>query len=515
MPRSVSAELARDAGRPLADSSLAIYELTKCYGATVALRNLSLNVRRGEVHALVGENGAGKSTVVKILSGIISPDSGRIEIEGAAFRPGTLMEARTAGVSTAFQELSLLPNLSVADNLMLPRLIKGFGGLASSRANEQRAMSLLAGFGAADIAPGAIVGDLSLAEQQRIEIVRALSHASRLLILDEPTAALTRPEWLFELLQRTAAQGTAILYISHRLAEVRRLCARATVLRNGQSIATVDLAATDDAEIFQLMVGVAPERRAPPDARRRDDPRPPAIRVRNLSGIAIEDVSFDVRPGEIVGVAGLEGQGQRELFRILSGATRPARGSVELNGRPVKLTSPARAVHAGIGFVPEDRKTEGVFFGLATSTNISLPILGQLRQFGLIDRRRELQRVAEQARSIDLADRSLDMDIATLSGGNQQKALLARVLISGARHLVLFDPTRGVDVGTKQVICGVIRRFVENGGSVLMYSTELAELVQLVHRCLVLYRGRIVGDVVGEALSEARLVSLATGHEAA
>jgi ribose transport system ATP-binding protein len=374
---------------------------------------------------------------------------------------------------------------------------------------------LLAAFGAADIAPGAMVGDLSLAERQRIEIVRALSHASRLLILDEPTAALAEPEWLFDLLERTAARSTAILYISHRLAEVRRLCRRATVLRNGQMIGTIDPAATDDSEIFRMMVGVAPERRASAPVAPSDDPRPPALRVRKLSGSAITDVSFDVRAGEIVGVAALEGQGQRELFRMLSGAARPARGSVELSGRPVKLTSPAQALRAGIGFLPEDRKTEGIFAGLATAINISLPILDQLRQFGLIDRRRERQRVAEHARRIDLAERSLDMDIATLSGGNQQKALLARVLLSGASNLVLFDPTRGVDVGTKQVICGVIRRFVDNGGSVLMYSTELAELVQVVHRCLVLYRGRMVGEVAGDALSERRLVSLATGHEAA
>jgi ribose transport system ATP-binding protein len=512
IPGSGSAQLSLDTDPPPSECTLAVHDLTKSYGATVALKNVSLSLRRGEVHGLVGENGAGKSTLVKILSGIVAPDSGAVELEGAPFRPRSLMAARAAGVSTAFQELSLLPNLSVADNLMLPRLIKGFAGLASARANEQKAAALLAAFGAADIAPRVMVGDLSLAERQRIEIVRALSHRPRLLILDEPTAALAQPEWLFRLVEQMAAGGTAILYISHRLAEVRQLCARATVLRNGENIGTVELTGTSDSDIFRMMVGVAPERRPPAGAPQPGGARRPAISVRNLSGTAISEVSFDVGAGEIVGVAALEGQGQRELFRMLAGTARSGVGTVEVGGRPVKLASPAQALRAGIGFLPEDRKTEGIFLGLGTTTNISLPIVGQLRRFGLIDRRRERRRVAEQARQVDLAERYLGMNIAALSGGNQQKALVARVLLSSARHLVLFDPTRGVDVGTKQVIYGVIRRFVATGGSVLIHSTELTELVQLVDRCLVLYRGRIVGEVAGTELSEARLVSLATGH---
>ena len=285
-----------------------------------------------------------------------------------------------------------------------------------------------------------------------------------------------------------------------------------TVLRNGENIGMADLAGTSDSDIFRMMVGVAPEQRTPAGVRTPDASYKPAINVRNLSGTAISEVSFEVLKGEIVGVAALAGQGQRELFRMLAGAARIARGTVEIAGRPVRLASPAQALRAGIGFLPEDRKSEGIFLGLATATNISLPIVGQLLRFGLIESRRERRRVAEQARRVDLAERSLHMNIATLSGGNQQKALLARVLISGAQNLVLFDPTRGVDVGTKQVIYGVIRRFVQAGGSVLIYSTELAELVQLVHRCLVMYRGRIIGEVAGNALSEARLVSLATGH---
>jgi ribose transport system ATP-binding protein len=512
MPGSAPAEFARDADRRLPESTLSIYDLTKCYGATVALRDLSLSVRRGEVHALVGENGAGKSTVVKILSGIVSPDSGRIEIEGTTFTPGTLMEARAAGVSTAFQELSVMPNLSVADNLLLPHLVKGFAGRAPVKANRRAAIAVLTAFGASDIPANALVEELSLAQKQRIEIVRALSHHPRLLILDEPTAALTEPEWLFRQLKRVAAGGTAILYITHRLAEVRRLCSRATILRNGENIATVDLDSVSDREIFAAMVGVA----RTPHARRaratEDAPSAPALSVRDLTGVGISPTSFDVRRGEIVGVAALEGQGQRELFRMLSGAVPFTGGTVEVGGGIVNPTSPAQALRAGIAFLPEERKTEGVFAGLGVTTNISLSIVRRLQRLGVIDQTLERACVAEGAQRVDLAARFLDRSMAELSGGNQQKALLARVLLSGARVLVLFDPTRGVDVGTKQVIYGVVRRFVAAGGSVLIYSTELEELVQLVDRCLVMYQGCIVSEIPGPELSEATLVAHASGH---
>jgi len=294
---------------------------------------------------------------------------------------------------------------------------------------------------------------------------------------------------------------------------VRRLCRRGTVLRNGESIGTVDLTDTRDAEIFRMMVGVSPERRAGGGAMRAEAEQRPAIHIRGLCGAILSDVGFDVNQGEIVGLAALEGQGQRELFRILGGAARPERATVEVDGRRARLGSPAQALRSGIGFVPEERKSEGIFLGLGTRSNISLSIVDRIRRFGLIDQGRERALVREEAQQVDLPERYLGMEIAALSGGNQQKALLARVLLSGARNLVLFDPTRGVDVGTKQVIYGVIRGFVSRGGgSVLLYSTELAELVQLVHRCLVLYRGRIVGEVMGDALTEERLVSLATGH---
>ncbi len=485
--------------------------LSKAYGATIALSHVILEVHAGEVHALLGENGAGKSTLVKILSGIVLADQGRLEVDGRPFEPGSLLGARSAGVSTAFQELSLLPNLSVAVNLMLPNLIKGPTGINSARRNEQAAAALLQEFGVTTVDPASLIADLSLAEKQRVEIVRALSHRPRLLVLDEPTAALADPGWLFDIVERLSGEGVAILYISHRLAEVRRLCRRGTVLRNGRSIETVDLTGTPDAEIFRMMVGTSQDELKHKAAPNRNG-RGPRLAVQGLAGRNVHDVSFEVGDGEILGVAALEGQGQRPIFRMLAGLEPMTGGSVTVEGKAADLRSPAAALRSGIGFLPEERKTEGIFLGLKTSSNISLPVLGRVLRGAFISRSRENALVAEASERVDLAKRYQGMRIAALSGGNQQKALLARVLLSGPRNLVLYDPTRGVDVGTKQVIYAAIRSFVEQGGSALIYSTELAELVHLAHRCLVVYGGRIVGDVAGSLLTEDRLVSFATGH---
>jgi ribose transport system ATP-binding protein len=493
---------------------LRMQEVAKAYGATVAVRSVSLDIAPGEIHGVLGENGAGKSTIVKILSGIVTPDSGTVELAGSAFAPRSPMEAREAGVSTAFQELSLLSNLTVAQNLMLPRQIKGPAGFVSTGRGRERAAALLGEYGLGHIHPDVLVGSLSLAEKQRVEIMRAVSRKPRLLVLDEPTAALADPGWLFAILERVTAEGTGVLYISHRLSEVRTLCRRGTVLRNGESVETVSLAGVGDDRIFELMVGSVVHARKVSQTTARGEGAAAALSVRDLAGGTVRGVSLDVRKGEIVGVAALEGQGQRDLFRMLAGLTPAEGGEILVDGRRASIASPAAAARAGIGFVPEERKTEGVFLGLRTDMNITLSLLQTLSRFGVIDRRRERQAVTSEARRVELADRYLRLKIGELSGGNQQKALLGRVLASGARNLVLFDPTRGVDVGTKAVIYDVIREFVGHGGSALVYSTELSELVHLVDRCVVIYRGKVAGEVSGEDLTEQRLVALAAGQGA-
>ena len=496
--------------------TLAATGLRKAYGATVALEHADISLRPGVVHALLGENGAGKSTLVRILTGAVRPDAGEILLLGQNYVPGTLIEARRSGVATAFQELSLVSNLSVAQNLLLPRLPRGPVGLVSSRRVLEAGAEILARHGLERIDPAAPVEALPLAERQRIEIARAIENATAVLILDEPTAALAETDWLFERIRAAKARNVAILYISHRLAEVREICTEATVLRNGRSIASVGLAQASDADIFEMMVG----RRVDHDARGRSakqaDGALPRLAVGNLGGNGLNDISFGLRPGEILGLAALEGQGQRGLFRMLAGLETPERGSISIDGREVALSSPRVALKtgSGIAYLPEERKTEGILAGLSAATNVILPTLSKAAFAALIGTQTEADAARPAAKKVEMSERYLTFAIGDLSGGNQQKALVARTLATGARTLLLFDPTRGVDVGTKQSIYAAIRAFAAEGGSVLFYSSELPEIVQLADRCLVLYGGRIFKSFEGDDIAEQRLVAAMLGHSA-
>jgi ribose transport system ATP-binding protein len=494
-------------------ASLSIRSAGKSYGPTIALSEVSLDLRPGEVHALLGENGAGKSTLVKILTGVVRPDVGSMTLEGAPYAPHSIMEARRLGVSTAFQELSLLPNLTVAENLMQPSMPRNAAGLTSRRLAEKQALAILNAHDLAGIDAGALVSSLPLSDRQRIEIVRAMVHATKLLVLDEPTAALVDVEWLFRLVRSIQARGTAVLYISHRLGEVRALCSRATVLRNGSSIATVDLDGATDADIFKMMVGRASDyvrSRAPASAVSTGE----RLTVEGLTSGMLRDASFSLRPGEIVGVAALEGQGQRDLFRSIVGLAPMATGSVRVDGQATRMGSPRDALRAasGIAYLPEERKTEGILASLTTASNMAIPVLGSISRFGVVSPSAEQRAVTASAASVELAERYLPFRISDLSGGNQQKAILARVINTGAKTLLLFDPTRGVDVGTKQSIYAAIRRFAADGGSILFYSSELPEIVNLAHRCLVLYGGSIRAEYAGDAINEETLVGALIGH---
>lgn len=495
-------------------ASVRISGVGKSYGPTVALDTVSIDLFPGEVHALLGENGAGKSTLVKILSGVVSPDKGAISLGGQAYAPQNVLDARAQGVATAFQELSLLPNLTVTENLMLPRMPRGRVGFASQRKAGAAARTILDEYGLSRFDPEALVGTLSLSDRQRLEIVRAFTHASRLLILDEPTAALADVEWLFRLIRREKARDTTILYISHRLGEVRTLCGTATVLRNGLSIGTVALAGVTDENIFEMMVGRSARQTKVARVVVADDQAAPALEVRGLSSGTVADVSFAVKRGEIVGIAALEGQGQRDLFRSLVGLSKPRSGSITIDGVTARIAGPAAALNvgAGVAYLPEDRKTEGIFAGLSTASNMVLPILSRVARGGVVWSARERRTARQAAQTVELQHRYLPFKVDELSGGNQQKALFARVVMTGARTLLLFDPTRGVDVGTKQSIYEAIRKFADDGGSVLFYSSELPELVNLAHRCIVLYGGRIFAEYHGEAIDEQTLVSALIGH---
>lgn len=495
---------------------LQVDNLCKSYGPTHALGGVSFDIRPGEVHALLGENGAGKSTLVKILSGVVSPNAGSMQFAGQPYCPRTILQSRAVGVTTAFQELSLLSNLTVAENLALPTLSKGRSGLNSSAKNAAAAAATLLKYSLGELDPAALVSELSLADRQRLEIVRALSHSPRLLILDEPTAVLPSTEWLFDLIHKETAKGTAVLYISHRLNEIRQLCSRATVLRSGCSTGTTDLADTDDTQIFEMMVGqrmaTAPKQRS--RGSHEGVSRAPRLCVEGLSAGMVKELSLSLYPGQIVGLAGLDGQGQRDLFHALYGLTRKRAGNIQVDGKQVSLNSPSRALAAGIqvALLPEERKTQGIFGDLAVRSNMAISALNRAGLFGLTNRRAERLLAKEVAGQVDLQDRYLDFQIKDLSGGNQQKALLGRVLLTGANTLLLFDPTRGVDVGTKQALYLAIEDFARKGGCVLLYSSELAELVRLSDRCLVIYQGRIAAEFEGPSIEETNLVAAATGH---
>ncbi|MFT4148573.1 MAG: sugar ABC transporter ATP-binding protein [Paracoccaceae bacterium] len=504
----------RESGTPpfAGPSAFCATGLHKAYGATVALEHADITLAAGEVHALLGENGAGKSTLVRILTGAVRPGRGQMTIGGRPYAPGSIIEARAEGVATAFQELSLVRNLTVAQNLHLPRQPKGAMGLNAPRDCDARAAEMLARYGMSRIDPRSLIGDLPLAERQRIEILRAMESASRLLILDEPTASLAETDWLFDLIRHSTARGLAVLYISHRLPEVRALSAKATVLRNGRSIATVDLADADDDDIFEMMVGHKVDhdratRRASAAAQTR-------IEVRDLQGKGVNGASFSLAAGEVLGVAALEGQGQRGLFRMIAGLEPTVGGEIRVDGTPVTLRSPRHALNvgSGIAFLPEERKTEGILSGLSTASNVVLPVLRRISRAMMLSPRAEAKHALDTAAKVDLNPRYLGFTIGELSGGNQQKALIARTLSTGACTLLLFDPTRGVDVGTKQSIYAAIRAFADEGGSVLFYSSELPEIVQLADRCLVLYGGRVNGEFRDGAITEQRLLAAMLGR---
>ena len=495
-------------------AALSAAGLHKAYGATVALEHADISLVAGKVHALLGENGAGKSTLVRILTGAVAPDAGGMMLNGKPYAPHSLLDARTRKVATAFQELSLIPNLSVAQNLLLPNLPRAFASMVSTRRTLEAGAEILARHGLDRIDPAAEVGRLALADRQRIEITRAIDNAGQVLILDEPTASLAETDWLFDQIRKATQRGVAVLYISHRLAEVREICTEATVLRNGTTIASVDLGDASDGDIFEMMVGRKFAHQRKPRVMRSASGEAARLAVMDLCGHDLQDMSFELRPGEILGVAALEGQGQQELFRMLVGIERPHSGRIEVYGAPVKFSGPRDAlkIGSGIAYLPEERKTEGIFSGLSAATNVVLPVMGQAARGILISHGREISVAQAAADRVEMNPRYLSFPIGDLSGGNQQKALIARTLATGAQTLLLFDPSRGVDVGTKQSIYAAIRAFADDGGAVLFYSSELPEIVQLADRCLALYGGRITRRFKGAEITEQSLVAAMLGH---
>lgn len=486
---------------------LSVRGLSKAWPGVRALDAVDLDLRAGEIHALVGENGAGKSTLIKVLAGAIAPDAGTVLLGGEALGFGNPLDARARGVSVIYQELTLVPQLSAAANVFLGRET---GGLAMDLAGmERRAQVLLDSLGGHVLAREA-VGRLSVAQQQVVEIVRALLERSRVLILDEPTSALTseESERLFAILRDLRQQGLAILYISHRLDEVFALADRMTVLRDGRKVAEGPGAAFDRASLIRAMVGRAMADEFPPRTAK------PGATLLELSGLSspglFHDVSLSVRAGEIVGVAGLVGAGRTSLGLALAGAL-PYAGKVRLEGKPVDLRSPQAALAAGIAYVTEDRKARGLFPLLSARTNITISHLQDFCRLGVVARTREDTAAAQTARDLDLRAAGLHVPAATLSGGNQQKLLLARHLLGRCRVLILDEPTRGIDVGAKAEIYRLMNHLTGQGLGILMISSELPEVLALSDRMVVLHEGRLAGSLEKAEATPDRILQLATG----
>ena len=493
--------------------------ISKSFGGVHALDKADFSCGVGEIHALLGANGAGKSTLVKILSGVLQPDEGTIVLGGATVSFSGPAEAVAGGVATVFQELSLFPHLTVAENIMIGHEPTGALGQISQRRLRAAVRELLEGLGIGHIRPGAMVADLSLADRQLVEIFKALSRRPKLLILDEGTSALGRKEVqrLFDLLRKLRDGGTSVIFISHRMSEIRDFVDRMTVFRNGRHVATVAAAEASDEEIVEMMLGQRVERSFPSKTAVAGDAEV-LLEVAHLSaGSGLRDVSLSLRGGEVLGIAGLEGQGQGELLLALFGAYRRVKGETRFRGRPTRLGTPWRAKRAGVALIPEDRKTEGLVLPMSVRENITFAVLERLGRFGFVSRARERRFVEEMMERLAVKAASMELPARSLSGGNQQKLVLAKWLEAGADVFLFYDPTRGIDVGTKQAFYELIAGLTRDGKGVLLYTTETSELIGLCHRVLVMDDGRVVRELDGEEITESNILaaSLGVGRERA
>ncbi len=508
--------------------ALELLAIDKRFGGVHALRGASFSADAGEIHALCGENGAGKSTLLKILSGVHPQGSytGTVRVHGKEHAFKTTRDAQNAGIAIVHQELMLVPELTVAQNLVLGREETALG-LLDDDAIEKEARDLLDRFGVGHLDATAPIADLGIGMQQVVEIVRALSQDAKVLVLDEPTAALTgeETERLMEWLRKLRDAGTTCIYVSHRMDEVFALCDRVTVLRDGKTVGTVHAKETTADEVVAMMVGkaISKGKRA---RVRAETKMPPSIELDKLTvplagesagrENAVADVSLAVRRGEVVAICGAMGSGRTALLSALFGSARAGyRGTVKLEGREVAIRSPRDAIANGLAFIPEDRKGRGLVLGMTVTENLALPpprsrVARFLEWIGFVDD--EEEEMLAQRRIDELKIRgAADAEVATLSGGNQQKVVLGKWLEDPPRVLLLDEPTRGVDVGAREEIYGLVERLGERGAAVLLASSDLPEVLRLAHRVIVLRHGRVVAELDGRTTTDAEIVQHATG----
>jgi rhamnose transport system ATP-binding protein len=496
---------------PASATLLAVRGVEKSFDGVRALHGVSLELRAAEVHAIVGENGAGKSTLTKIITGAIQADAGSMEVRGKTVERNDPNISRALGIAAIYQQPALFPHLTVAENIALPLEMGSGRRTVDWRSRYRRAASLVEGLGAT-IDPRRLAGTLSMADQQIVEIAKAVGANAKILIMDEPTAVLTELEAdrVFSLIRRLKADGVGIIYISHRLEEILAIADRITVLRDGESIACRNAAEVDRATLIEMMVGrsiasVYPKRPVPiGDV---------ALEVRGLKNdrLGLRNISFAVRQGEIFGLAGLVGAGRTSLARTLFGLS-PADSGVLLSGKQERIDSPREAIRQGIAYLPEDRRQHGVILKMQIAMNISLARLESVSRCGILIKRKEASLAQEYVDRLRIKTSSIFADTGSLSGGNQQKVALARWLAIQPRILILDEPTQGVDIGSKSEIHELIVRLAETGIAVLLISSELEEIIGMCDRVGVFHSGTLAGIVSGAAATQSRIMSLALGH---
>ena len=483
--------------------------ITKRYPGVTALDHVSLSFRRGEVHAIVGENGAGKSTFIKVITGAIQPTEGEIWFEGKRLENNNPEKALSIGISAIYQELNLLKHLTVAENIYYNRYVYKHG-LIDYRAMEENARGVLDRLGV-KIDPKTLVKDLSVGYQQLVEIAKSVSRTLKVLILDEPSAPLTNNElkYLFDIVRAMREENIAIIYISHRLEEVFTLCDRVSIFRDGRFIQTMNVSETNQQELIRLMVNRELNDTFP---KLEIQPGEPVLEVRNLCTGLLKNVSFTARRGERLGFAGLVGAGRTETARAVFGADRIESGEILLNGKPVKIGSPADAIRHGIAYLSEDRKQLGLFMNMSVGDNILFSYLPKLRgRGGLLDLKQGAGVSEKQIRSLAIKTPSARQLVRNLSGGNQQKVIVAKWLLMNSDVIFFDEPTRGIDVGAKQEIYKLINDLTAQGKCVIMISSEMPELLGMSDRIVVMHEGEVVGELDGASATQEEVLRLASG----
>jgi len=486
---------------------LEIRGLTKHYAGITALNDVSLSIREGETHAIIGENGAGKSTLIKILTGAEVPSAGSISYEGAVYEHITPSYALEKGIVAIYQELNLIPLLTVAENIFFG-CEKVNGWFRDTKGMNKEAQELFLDMGI-KVDPESKVRDLGMAYQQIVEIVKAVSKNAKLLIMDEPTAPLTKTETkaLYSIIAKLKELGVTIIYISHRLEEVFDICDRVTVMRDGTYIDTLDVKDTNIKHLMSLMVGRNLEGEFPGNSHFTQEN---ILEVEHLTNKKLKDISFSLKKGEILGFGGLIGAGRTEVAEAIFGADTLTRGIIKLDGKEVKILSPDKALSLGIGLIPEDRKHQGLILDLAIKTNMSFSILKKITDRIFINKKKENKICDELKHDLQIKAHNLNYKVKTLSGGNQQKVVIAKILAQDCKILIFDEPTRGIDVGAKHEIYLLMRELTEKGKSIIMISSEMPELIGMSDRILVMHEGRISGELQKDDFSQEKILEYAS-----